>query len=103
MCQGIESVVESWVSILEHHSSKERNLTQDRLHQEAMVAINGPSVVHCDKVVKEAISSYFSKSKREGDKDGHFVRRSENVKSYHVSKAVDSLVSKKPQMPIMTE
>ena len=101
LCQGLESIVETWVSVLEHHSSKQRNLSQDRLHHEAMVAINGPAVVHCDKVVKEALTMFYSKAKREGSKDGNFVRRSENIKPFMVSKAVDTLVSKKPRLPIM--
>ena len=90
--QGIESIVESWVSTLEIHSSKKRNLTQDRLHQEAMVAINGFDTLHCDNVVKEGLGMFFSRAKREGDRLGHFIRRSQNVKSYHVSRAVDSLI-----------
>lgn len=30
LCMGLESVVESWVSVLKHHSSKIRNLSQER-------------------------------------------------------------------------
>jgi len=48
---GLESVVESWVSIMEHHINSVRSLTQDRLEQECMVAINGPVEVQCKSVV----------------------------------------------------
>ena len=48
---GLESVVESWVSTMEHHNNPRRCLTQARLEQECMVAINWPKDVHCDSVV----------------------------------------------------
>ncbi len=51
VAMGLESVVESWVSTMEHHSSPRRPLTQDRLEQECMVAINGPMEVQCDSVI----------------------------------------------------
>jgi hypothetical protein len=101
--KGIESVVETWVSVLEQHSSKLRNLTQARLEHEAMVAINGPEVVHCDPVVKEALSKYWARSRSNGDTQGHWVRKSEHIKCYTVSKAVDSIVKKKPKVPLMAK
>ena len=103
LCMGLESVVESWVSKLEHHSSKLRNISQERLHQEAMIAINGPEVVHCDVIVKEALSAYWAKSKNEKNREGHWIRRSQDIRSYVVSKSVDMMVNKKPELPIMLE
>ena len=67
------------------------------------MAINGPAVVHCDSVVKEALSMFYSKSKRVGNMDGNFVRRSENIKPFMVSKAVDTIVNKKPRIPYMLD
>ena len=52
MSKGLESVVKTWVSVLEHHASSQRTLCQDRLIREGIVAINGPEVVHCDTVVR---------------------------------------------------
>jgi hypothetical protein len=46
-------------------------------------------IYHCDSVVKEALGAYLSKCKREGDMEGHFIRRSSDIKSYLVSKTVD--------------
>ena len=81
--------------MIEHHySSKICNLSQERLEHEAMVAINGPEVVHCGNVVKDALKMYWATSRREGNKEGHWVRRSEHIKSYTYSKAGDSLVNK---------
>ena len=51
VAMGLESVVESWVSVLEHHHNPRRPLTQERLEQEGMVALNGPAEVHCDSIV----------------------------------------------------
>ena len=94
VAQGVEAIVESWVSVLENHSSSVRGITdQDRLEDEVWVAINGPEVVHCEGIVREAI--------RVGEGGGHFIRRGGNIKSYGVSKAVDSLVKKPPKVPFM--
>ena len=51
--------------------------------------------------IQEALGSYLSDCKREGDKEGHFIRRSSNVKSYLVSKAVDSKLNRPPKLPVM--
>ena len=72
MTMGLESIVESWVSVCEHHNNPRRPITQDRLEQEAMIAINGPSEVHCDAVVQEALGKYWRKKKRATT--GHWIR-----------------------------
>ena len=48
-----------------------------------------------------SLETYLSKCKREGDREGHFIRRSSNVKSYLVSKAVDFKVNCPPKLPVM--
>ena len=48
VAMGLESVVESWVSVMKHHNNPRRSLTQARIEQECMVAINGSKEVHCD-------------------------------------------------------
>jgi hypothetical protein len=89
-----EAIVESWVSVMENHSNSIRGITnQERLENEMWVAVNGPEVPHCEGIVKEAI--------REGEGGGHFIRRSENIKSYSVSKAVDTLANKPAKVPFM--
>ena len=100
MAKGLESVVETWVSVLEHHASSQRTLCQDRLIREGIVAINGPQVVHCDTVVKEGLKSYWSRVKGAGE--GHWIRRSRSgIQSYTISKAVDKITSKKPTVKFM--
>ena len=99
---GVESVVESMVSVMEAHSSPVRGLTdQTRIENEMIIAWNGEDIYHCDSIVKEALGSYLSDCKREGDREGHFIRRSSNVKSYLVSKAVDSKLNRPPKLPVM--
>lgn len=71
---GLESVVESWVSVLEHHSNPRRSISQQRLEEEVMIALNGPEVVHCKAVVDEALRKYWRKQKLAGNRDGHFIR-----------------------------
>ena len=60
---GLESMVESWVSVMEHHNNPRRALTQTRVEQECMVSINGPSEVHSDSVVLKALSAYRIRKK----------------------------------------
>ena len=103
LSKGVESIVETWVSVLEHHSSGVRGLSQDRLDDEAMVAINGPELVHSDDIVDEAMGDYWSNIRRRNDKEGHFVRRSEHIKSYCISKAVDHMVNTVPRLPYMDQ
>ena len=49
---SVESVVESWISVMEHHASQRRTLGEMMLHEEMVIAINGPILVHCDSIVK---------------------------------------------------
>ena len=49
---SVESVVESWISVMEHHASQRRTLGEMMLHKEMVIAINGPILVHCDSIVK---------------------------------------------------
>ena len=65
------------------------------------VALNGPEVVHCSSIVKEAMKHYWDSSKDEKNREGHFVRRSENIVSYCVSEAVDNVVKQVPKAPFL--
>ena len=64
---------------MEHHNNSVRPLTQDRLEQECMVAINGPAEVQCDSVMQEALASYWGKHSMVANRAGHWVRRSEDI------------------------
>ena len=68
-----------------------------------MVALNGKYLVHrdCDPLVREALSLYSSLYKMEGNKD--LIRRSEKIKNYIISEAVDTLVKKPVKFPLMVE
>ena len=48
----IEIIVESWISTMEHHASQRRTLGEELLHEEMVIAINGPDLVHCDSIVQ---------------------------------------------------
>ena len=50
---------------------------------------------------KEAMKHYWDSSKDEKNKEGHFVRRSENIVSYCVSEAVDNVVKQVPKAPFL--
>ena len=79
---------------MENNCSKVRGITnQVRLENEVPVAINGPEVQHCRGIVREAM--------RVGEGGGHFIRRSNNIMQYAVSKPVDTLAKKKPKVPFM--
>ena len=100
--KSVESIVESWGSQMEELSSKKRGIGEDRLHDEMMICINGPALPHCDKVVLEALGTLKSAYKSAKDRlAGHFVRRSENIELYTVSKVVDRLAKTEVKMPFM--
>ena len=98
---SVESVVESWISVMEHHASQRRTLGEMKLHEEMVIAVNGPSLVHCDSIVQEALKNYFEDRKNPKERSGHFVRRSQNIKDFIVSKCVDRIRSVPPKKHIM--
>ena len=49
---SVESVVESWISTMEHHASQRRTLGEMLLHEEMVISVNGPRPVHCDSVAQ---------------------------------------------------
>ena len=82
------------ISVIEHHSSKSRPLGEDALEAEMMIALNGPSIVHCSGIVKESMSTYWKQFENANLHGGHFFRRGTgSIKLYKVSKAVDALNS----------
>ena len=87
----VESVVESWISVLEHHANKSRALKSESIHNEMMVAINGPLLQHSQGVVSETMKAYWGQLKKESLRKGHFTRRGDNIKSWLVSSAVDAI------------
>ena len=68
---------------------------------ETAVSLNGPNPDNCDSVVEEAMRLYWSKCKMRKSADVHFIRKSENVMSWRVSKAVDKVNEVKPKLPFM--
>ena len=100
--KSVESVAESWISVLERHSSKIRNLSDDSIQAETTISVNGPLVQHCDSVVKGTMTTYWRRMKIGSLQSGHFVRRSNNVMQYVTSKSVDRLNDAKVKTPFMT-
>ena len=88
---SVESMAESWISVLEAHSTKTRGLEQLSMEVEMMVAVNGPECVYSAAVVEQALSLYWTKAKLDSQKEGHFIRTWARKKQFVVSKAVDSL------------
>ena len=89
---GVESVVESMVSVMEAHSPASRGLlNQQRIEDEMMVSWNGEDIYHCDGIVEETMRAY----------KGNFIRRSGRVNDYFVSKAIDSMAKKPAKLEIM--
>ena len=55
--KSVESVVESWISVLEYHANKRRQLGDDRIHDEMHLAINGPEPAHSDPLVQKSMKT----------------------------------------------
>ena len=65
-------------------------IDQEKLENELLVAWNGEDVYQCDSIVKEALKTYFASYKDPKSRGGHFIKRSEDIKSYSHSKAIDT-------------
>ena len=99
--KSVESVIESWVSVSESRSHNKRSISEEKLSNEIIVAINGPLVQHADDNIKTAQQRYWEKSKSSTDRIGHFVRRSENISDFAVSKVVDKLEAEPMRLPFL--
>ena len=98
---SVESIVESWISTMEHHSSQRRTMGEMLLHEEMVISVNGPKMVHCEAICQEALCDYFKDRINPKERAGHFVRRSENNENYSVSKNVDNFRKQQPKENIM--
>ena len=69
----VESIVESWISVMEYHTSKTRDLTAESLHNKLTIVVNGPLSQHCQSIVKESMRAYWIILKNTKLLIGHFV------------------------------
>ena len=93
-----ESVLESLVSKFENHFDCRRNLGEDSSAEEFEIAVNGPSLAHCDSIVKEAMDLYWQ------GKLWHFFKTSVVEKFGQAgakSSVLKRLASVKNHLPIM--
>ena len=98
---SVESILESWISTMEDHSSQRRTMGEILLHEEMVISVNGPKLVHCDSICQEALHDYFKDRINPKERAGHFVRRSQNIENYSVSKSVDNIRKQGPKKNIM--
>ena len=63
--------------------------------------MNGPLLQHSDGTVRTALKRMYGGAKHSQNKDGHFIRRAENIKDYLVSKTIDKFVSTDVKAPFM--
>ena len=102
VAKSAESIVESWGSEMEELASKKLPIDDVRLHEEMMICLNGPTISHFDTIVGTALNSFKSSHKRAQDRIAeHFIRRSEDIESYTVSKVVDKIDSRAIKLPFM--
>lgn len=55
-----ECILESYVSRYENRFDCTRNTNEVSANEEFEIAVNGPSLAHCDSVVFEAMSNYWA-------------------------------------------
>lgn len=92
----VESVCESLTSTYEFHNNRRRPISEEAAQHEMMIAVNGPLPTNCDMIISEAMNSYFTQQK-----DWHFVRRTNNLKDWTISKCADKLLNKHSSLPFM--
>ena len=97
---SVESIIESYVSIYEYRNNKNRPITEERAHHEMLIAVNGPELAHADNVIKSSMLTYW-KNQKSKNNNWHFTLRSEDIKSYTVSKTFDRISKENPSLPFM--
>lgn len=83
---SVESVIKSVLSVYECHFAKLRTEKEDTSEAEMEIAVNGPTVAHCDRRFKHALDLYWLEN------TWHFLRTT-NIRDhfqYDVSKVVVS-------------
>ena len=90
---SVESVLESIVSRYEDHFDKTHSVGEEVALNEMEISINGPSIAHCNSVVRAAMNLYWIAKKK--SKSWHFVRSSATVDhvQFCVSKVVNRVVT----------
>ena len=98
---SVESVLESIVSRYEDHFDKTRSVGEEVALNEMEISINGPSIAHCNSVVRAAMNLYWIAKKK--SKSWYFVRSSATVDhvQFCVSKVVDRISKKPSKFPFM--
>lgn len=56
---GVESIVESWVSLYKYHSSNIRPISDERAEKEIQLRINGPNFQHADSIIQAGLKLMF--------------------------------------------
>ena len=59
-------MLESFDSRYENHFDSRRPTDEDTSKQEFEIAVNGPNMVHCDRVVCEAMDKYWIEKSKDG-------------------------------------
>ena len=98
---SVESVIESLISVYEFHIDKLRTVKEDTSEAEIKTAINGPTIAHCDRIVKQAMDQYWMVKTKKNT--WHFVRTT-NIRDhsqYNVSKVVDKVSNETSKFPFM--
>ncbi len=77
--QSCESILESMVSMFEHHFNSTRNMGEDDVNEEFFIAVIGPNLTHYNRVIDEAMNKYWK------GQNCHFYRKSlsDHLKDFH--------------------
>ena len=65
-----------------------------------LIAVNGPDLAHADNVIKSSMLTYW-KNQKSKNNNWHFTLRSEDIKSYTVSKTIDRISKGNLSLPFM--
>ena len=104
MKHSCESVLESFVSIYENYFYARRSTNEDTSNEEFEIAVNGPSLAHCENVITEAMDLYWRSKAKDGLGDWHFFRTTvlERLKKHEEgSEVLDRIIKKKNNLPFM--
>ena len=92
------------MSRYENHFDSRRSKDEDTSSQEFEIAVNGPNLAHCDRVVCEAMDKYWREKSKEGLGECHFYKVSviEKLRKYDgKSEVLHRMMNEKNNLPFM--
>ena len=93
------------MSRYENHFDERRRTNEETSNEEFEIAVNGPSLAHCEAVVTEAMDLYWRGKSKDGTGEWHFYKTTvlERLSKYEEnSEVLNRIIAEKNNLPFMS-